>query len=176
MPEWRVRHRQPKGTVTDGPLLYITAPTLDPTAAQEIPEKRRIDMAEEKGKTIDNDEATEIPAGTPKDKQLSDEDLERVAGGAGGTQLENSRRSATGGGAAGNRLTGVTSTEPEPRPSSQVPHLSPPDTNRVLYYYDKGQDTRAIRRNHHTCAAFVQSSNRNRCIRTRPSRRPTAAL
>jgi hypothetical protein len=63
----------------------------------EIREKRRIDMAEENGKAIDNDEATKIPARTPKDKQLSDEDLERVAGGAGGTQLENSRRSATGG-------------------------------------------------------------------------------
>jgi hypothetical protein len=33
--EWRVRHRQPKGTATDGALLYITAPTLDPTAAQQ---------------------------------------------------------------------------------------------------------------------------------------------
>jgi hypothetical protein len=31
--ERRVRHRHTKGTVTDGPLLYITAPTLDPTAA-----------------------------------------------------------------------------------------------------------------------------------------------
>ena len=34
MMERRVRHRQPKGTATDGPLLNITAPTLDPTAAQ----------------------------------------------------------------------------------------------------------------------------------------------
>jgi hypothetical protein len=33
--EGRVRHRQPKGTATDGPLLNTTAPTLDPTAAQE---------------------------------------------------------------------------------------------------------------------------------------------
>jgi hypothetical protein len=31
--ERRVRHRHTKGAVTDGPLLYITAPTLDPTAA-----------------------------------------------------------------------------------------------------------------------------------------------
>ena len=31
--EGRVRHRRTKGTVTDGPLLYITAPTLDPTSA-----------------------------------------------------------------------------------------------------------------------------------------------
>jgi hypothetical protein len=29
--ERRVRHRQPKGTGTDGPLLYTTAPVPDPT-------------------------------------------------------------------------------------------------------------------------------------------------
>jgi hypothetical protein len=34
--ERRVRHRQPKGTVADGPLLYTTAPTLDPTAAHDV--------------------------------------------------------------------------------------------------------------------------------------------
>jgi hypothetical protein len=34
--ERRVRHRQPKGTVTDGPLLYTTAPTLDPTVDQQV--------------------------------------------------------------------------------------------------------------------------------------------
>jgi hypothetical protein len=60
--------------------------------------KRRIDMAEEKEKAIDNNQATKIPAGAPKDKQLSDEDLEKVAGGAGGGQEDYSRRSATGGG------------------------------------------------------------------------------
>jgi RNA-directed DNA polymerase len=39
--EGRVRHRQPKGTVTDGPLLYTTAPTLDPTAKQLVLQKVR---------------------------------------------------------------------------------------------------------------------------------------
>ncbi len=38
-------------------------------------------MAEKKEKAIDNDQATKIPAGAPKDTQLSDEDLEKVAGG-----------------------------------------------------------------------------------------------
>jgi hypothetical protein len=37
--EGRVRHRQPKGTATDGPLLNTTAPTLDPTAAQQAPKR-----------------------------------------------------------------------------------------------------------------------------------------
>jgi hypothetical protein len=54
-------------------------------------------MAEEKEKAIEN-QASEIPAGAPKDKQLSDEELEKVAGGAGGGQEDYLRRSASGGG------------------------------------------------------------------------------
>jgi hypothetical protein len=48
-------------------------------------------MAEEKEKAIDNDQAAKIPAGAREDKQLSDEDLEKVAGGAGWDQLESRR-------------------------------------------------------------------------------------
>jgi hypothetical protein len=54
-------------------------------------------MAEEKEKAIDKDQAAKIPADAPKDTELSDEDLQKVAGGAGWDQLENSRMSGTGG-------------------------------------------------------------------------------
>src|SRR6266536_4739152 len=33
--EWRVRHRQPKGTETDGPHLDVIAPASDPTGSND---------------------------------------------------------------------------------------------------------------------------------------------